>query len=60
MFTQAPSGFDNGTATNLWLGDGTPVFMTPRYLHYVCEIPYYACDPVRAPHSMDYNPTRWP
>ena len=18
--------------------------MTPRYLHYVCEIPYYACD----------------
>ena len=47
MFTQAPSGFDNGTATNLWLGDGTPVFMTPRYLHYVCEIPYYACDPTR-------------
>jgi hypothetical protein len=44
MFTQAPSGFDNGTATNLWLSDGTPVFMTPRYLHYVCEIPYYACD----------------
>ena len=44
MFTQAPSGFDNGTATNLWLSDGTPVFMTPRYLHYVCEIPYYPCD----------------
>ena len=35
MFTQAPAGFDNGTATNLWLPDGTPVFMTPRYLHYV-------------------------
>ena len=29
---------------NLWLPDGTPVFMTPRYLHYACEIPYYPCD----------------
>ena len=29
---------------NLWLSDGTPVFMTPRYLHYACEIPYYPCD----------------
>jgi hypothetical protein len=35
MFTQAPAGFDNASAVNLWLGDGTPVFMTPRYLHYV-------------------------
>ena len=35
MFTQAPAGFDNESAVNLWLADGTPVFMTPRYLHYV-------------------------
>ena len=44
MFTQAPSGFDNETAVNSWLAEGTPVFMTARYLHYVCEIPYYPCD----------------
>merc|ERR1712194_167990 len=46
MFTQAPSGFDNESAVNEWLADGTPVFMTARYLHYVCEIPYYPCDPI--------------
>jgi len=44
MFTQAPAGFDNESAVNLWLDDGTPVFMTPRYLHYACEIPDYPCD----------------
>ena len=39
--------FENGVffpQVNLWLSDGTPVFMTPRYLHYACEIPYYPCD----------------